>query len=171
MTTNINSILFATNLSEDCRAALGVAVYSASYYKARLILLYVIPRDERREIQEHLESLLGKEKWEAIKKEDEENAREVLIGKVSHSQISHKILQRYFEKEEINLNNPDIDWQEVVTADSNVSSAIIDQARKYGCDMIVLGAGKGFFGETSVGSVIKGVLRRSNIPVLVVPSS
>ena len=46
---------------------------------------------------------------------------------------------------------------------------ITAQAKEFDCDLIILGAKKGLFSKTSVGGIIKTVLKESKIPVTVVP--
>lgn len=170
MVARIRSLLFATNLSAECRPALSAAVASAAEYRAELVLLHVIDREVPAQIEEHFKGVLGEEKWEAMKKEHEQDARQALIGKMSPGQIGQKVLRNYCADAGIDADSCSFNWHEVVVADKNIAGAIIGQAEKHGCDMIVLGAGRGFLGGNAVGSTIKTVLRKSEIPVLVVPS-
>lgn len=170
MVAPIRSLLFATNLSDECKPALSDAVAVAAQYQADLVLLHVIDRDIPAQIEEHFEGILGKGKWEALKQEHEQEARQALIGKMSPGQIGQKVLRKYCEDAGIDAESCSFTWHEVVAADRNIPDAIIREAQKHGCDMIVLGAGRSFLGGNAVGSTIKGVLRKSHIPVLVVPA-
>ncbi|MFP4000201.1 MAG: universal stress protein [Desulfobacterales bacterium] len=169
MVAPIRSLLFATNLSEECKPALAAAVAAAAQHKAELVMLHVVDREVPTQVEEHFKGVLGEEKWEALKKEHEQDARQALIGKMSPGQIGQKVLRNYCEEAGIDADSCGFNWHEVVVADRNIANAIIDQAKKYGCDMIVMGADRGFFGGNSVGSTIKSVLRHTKIPVLVVP--
>lgn len=165
----IKSLLFATNLSENCRPALNASITMAAQYRATLVLLHVIDRDVPAQIEEHFKAALGEEKWEAIKKEHEQDAREALIGKMSSDKIGEKVMRQYCSEAGIDPASCEFNWREVVVVDNNIAGAIIGQSREHGCDMIVLGARKGFLGGNTVGSTIKGVLRKAGVPVLVVP--
>jgi nucleotide-binding universal stress UspA family protein len=46
---------------------------------------------------------------------------------------------------------------------------ILKQAGESNCDLIVMGGGEGVLAGVSVGKTIKTVLKKSKIPVLVVP--
>ena len=46
----------------------------------------------------------------------------------------------------------------------------VDQAREHRCDLIVMGASEGLLSGSSVGNNIKSVLKKSKVPVLVVPA-
>ena len=63
----------------------------------------------------------------------------------------------------------DIHSREIVVTDGDLIDEVIDQSKKYNCDMIVMGAREGIIRETAISHVIKGVLHHSRIPVLVVP--
>ncbi|MCF8025812.1 MAG: universal stress protein [Desulfobacteraceae bacterium] len=169
MVAPISSILFATNLSEECRPALETAVALATQHKADLVLFYVIAADTPDYIENELESLFGKEKWEEIKKEQEKDVEQTLTGKMSSGGLGKKALQQYCTDAGIDMDSCDFNWRHVIIADKVRSKAILSQANEQGCNLIVLGAGKAFLGGNAVGSTIKTVLRKSKIPVLVVP--
>ncbi len=169
MVAPIRSLLFATNFSDECRPALSAAVAYAAQYRAELVLLHVIDREVPTQIEEHFKGVLGEEKWEALKKEHEQDARQALIGKMSPGQIGQKVLRKYCEDAGIDAESCGFNWHELVVADRDIPGAIVNQAEQNGCGLIVLGARKGFLGGNAVGSTIKSVLRKSAIPVLVVP--
>jgi nucleotide-binding universal stress UspA family protein len=51
-----------------------------------------------------------------------------------------------------------------------VINTILDEAEKFGTDLIVVGSqSHGFLYRTFIGSVSDGVMRRSPCPVLIVP--
>lgn len=171
MVAPIKSLLFATNLSEECRPALENAVATATFHQANLVLLHVIVSDSPEYINQELKDLLGKEKWEELRKEYRENVEKSLIGKMSYSGIGQKVLQQYCKDAGIDANSCNINWRHIVSADKDLPGEIIRQATENGCDFIILGATRGFLGGNSLGTTIKGVLRQSKIPVMVVPST
>ena len=63
----VKSLLFATNLSENCRPALETAIAMATQHHAELVLLHIIDREVPGQVEEHFKGVLGEEKWEAIK--------------------------------------------------------------------------------------------------------
>jgi len=165
----IQSILFATNLSENCRAALEASVAMATQHKARLVLLHVMDREVPSHVESHFKDLLGEEKWKALIAEHEKEAHETLVGKMSSGKIGHKAMKMYCEEAGIDMQSCDFPFQEAVVADSSIVDAIIAQCGEHSCNLIVLGGQKGFFAGNAIGSVVKGVLRKASVPVLVVP--
>lgn len=171
MFTSIQTLLFATNFSEHCRPALETAKYFSEQYGVRIILLHVIDRSMPVQIDEHFKGVLGEKKWEIIKKEHEQDARDSLIGKMSSGKIVKKVLTNYRNESGVDGSDINPNWHEVVVSEKNIARTIIDQAKEHGCDLIILGSRRSFLGGGHVvGSKIKQVLQKSEIPVLVVPA-
>ena len=59
--------------------------------------------------------------------------------------------------------------REIVVTDGDVIEDILNTARQYACDLIVMGTKEGFLSHNSIGSIIKGVMRRTKVAVMVVP--
>jgi nucleotide-binding universal stress UspA family protein len=59
--------------------------------------------------------------------------------------------------------------REIVVVDGDVIDEILDQSKKYSCELIIMGAREGLIRETSISHVIRGVLHHSRIPTVVVP--
>jgi len=166
----VKSILFATNLSENCRPALEASLFMAGHYGADIVLLHVVDRDVPLQVEEHFKAVLGEEKWEELKQEHEQDAREALIGKMSSKKIVEKVMAKYKRDLGIEGTEADFNWRDVVLSDKNIDRAIVRQAMEEGCELIVMGTGKDFLGDNSLGATISGVLRKSKIPVMVVPA-
>ena len=60
---------------------------------------------------------------------------------------------------------------EIVVKEGDTIEAILKQATESQCDLIVMGASEGLLSGISVGKNIKSVLKKSKVPVLVVPAS
>lgn len=165
----MKSILFATDLSENCLSALEASISLAKQHNAGIVLLHVIARDVPGAIEGYFSSMLGDEKWKAIKEGHEQDARDALIGKMTSSKILQKVMKQYREDLGLEEASSDLDWQEVVTVDNNIERAILSQAKENECDLIILGAGRGFWGGNAIGSTIKGVMHNTDIPVMLVP--
>jgi hypothetical protein len=76
----VKKILYATDLSENARFAFAYAVSLADLYNAAITIIHVLP-----EVPELLDqSVIGyisAERWEEIKSQQMEEAKEALIGK------------------------------------------------------------------------------------------
>lgn len=165
----LSSILFATNLSENCRPAFECAASLATRYQANLVLLHVIEKMPDY-IEGRLRGLLGEKQWREMGASHESNARETLIGKKSDSKLVREALEQFCADAGIDDDACGYSSREVLVTDGDIVDEIIDKSKAHNCDLIVLGARQGLLSkETAIGPHIKGVLRRSRIPVMVVP--
>lgn len=169
MLSPIRSILFATNLSEECYPALQAAVALATQNRAILILLHVIVADTPEYIENELEGVVGKKRWKEIKREHEKDVEQTLTGKMSSGGLGKKAMQKYCKDAGIDMDSCAFDWRHIIIADKVRSETILSQVKEQNCDLIVMGTGKAFMGGNTVGSTIKTVLRKSRCPVLIVP--
>ncbi len=165
----VKTILFATNLSESLKPAFEFAVSLAIQYQANLMLLHVIDREFPGFFEKHLKDMIGEEKWQSITQEYEQDARQALIGKMSSHKLIRTALNHYCSEAGLDASGCDYQAREIVIEDENVVETIVRQADDLDCDLIVMGARKGFLTDNSIGPTVKGVLRRSRIPVMVVP--
>ncbi len=177
MNSPVSNILFTTNLSENCVPAFEFAASMAMQYKARMVMLHVI-EDMPVYAEGRLSGLLGKKQWEEIKKAHEMNAVMTLTAKKSSSSLIREALDHFCTlngfSEEAGVaeeSTPGRACRKVVVGHGDTVEEIISQAEKFDCDLIVMGAKEGnLLSKTSIGNTIKGVLRRTSIPALVVPS-
>ncbi|MBF0204941.1 MAG: universal stress protein [Desulfamplus sp.] len=168
MEREIKKILFATDLSDNCRHAFTYAASIASRYSGGITLLHVmeaIPGS----IDAMVTGFIGKEAWETIHKQHENDAKMALIGKKSNHTMIQDAMD-VFSKDTL-AKESDYTIDNILVQDGHVVDTIIETAVKYSCDLIVIGSSKGFFSSgTSLGRTAKGVLKQSKIPVMVIPS-
>lgn len=164
----ITSILFATDLSEKCRPAFEFAASMATRYQATIILLHVTEKIPGY-VESRLKGLFGEEEFEKIAKNHEKSMQEKLIAKKTSDNFIRTALEQFCFNAGIDDASCNFHSREVVIRNGEVVDEIIRQSKKYACDLIILGGRKGRLKTTSIGSVIKETLRRSKIPVLVVP--
>ncbi len=169
MVQSAKTLLFATDLSENCQAALESSISIASESHGTLFLLYVLNREIPGHVEEHLRTVMGEEKWSAMIREYEQEARNALIGKMTTGKMGQKAMRMYCTEAGIDQGRVDFQYRELVVAGSNIPGTIVSQAIENDCELIVLGAQRGIMANNSIGSVVKGVLRKSRIPVMVVP--
>lgn len=166
----IKNILFATNLSENCVPAFDFAASLATRYQATIVLLHVIEKMPDY-VEGRLMGLLGKEKWQETIDAHANDAREALIGKKSSNTLIRAALDQFCSEAGIDDDSCGYHAREIVVSSGEVIDDIISHAKKYECDVIIMGAREGFISKkTSIGPTIKGVLRGSHTPVLVVPA-
>ncbi len=166
----VQSILFATNFSPSCRAALETSISLAVQYQAKLFLLHVIEETYASPyVQRIMNDYLGQGAWESMQKDQEKSAREILIDKMSPEKITHTALQQLCEKsgnKDIHCGLPSY---YTLVDKGDVVNSILSAVEENSCDLIVMGAREGFLEHNSLGSKVKGVMRQSKIPVLFVP--
>ena len=170
MLRDIETILFATNLKKNCVSAFDFAAVLALRFQAKVVLLHVLER-----IPNYAESrivgLLGEEQWHQIMHDYDSKVRQSLIGKRSSSEMIQIALEHYCKEAGIDEASCGYQSREVVISDGDVVDSIIDNSKKHECDLIIMGDHEGLISKKAIGNTIKSVLKNSNIPVLVVPST
>lgn len=165
----ISSILFATNLTENCKPAFDYAASLATRYQATLVLLHVIEKMPDY-VEGRLRGMLGEKQWSEMAKTHADNARQSLIGKKSESRLIREALEKFCIDAGIDDNTCGYNSREIVVTDGEIVEEIIQNAEKFDCNTIILGARQGYIKKgTTIGAHIKGVLRLSKIPVTIVP--
>ena len=76
------SILFATDLSQNCQQALEFTIAMATRFKAIIYMLHVI-ENLPENVEGRLKDLLGKHQWEDLVNAQQANVRKSLLGKKS----------------------------------------------------------------------------------------
>lgn len=159
MKPNITHILFATDLSKNSAYAMVHAASLAQATGAKLHVLHVaepLSDDARITMQMFLQ--------------DKDVRRDALEMRGMHLKEILRERQKAFWAA---LPDSDRDVQDLVESIEIVegypAEVILRRANELGCDLIVLGAHDHGFTRTFLGTVAKRVLRRADIPTLVVP--
>jgi len=162
----VKKILYATDLSESARRAFAYAVSLANLYKAKITFLHVMSEDPG--MDSKLAGYIDAEKWEEIKRRNEEDARSILIGKQRNSGRS-AIGEALGQFAEAARAEQDFGMDEIVVKRGNPVDVILAQAEESNCDLIVMGThGHGLIADAVMGSTARRVLRKSRKPILVV---
>ncbi|MEJ2155690.1 MAG: universal stress protein [Desulfobacteraceae bacterium] len=171
MAKQIETILFASDLSEISRVAFGNVAMMAAQLNAKIVLLHVIEKVPE-SYEYRLKSLFGENQWNDILTDHKEEAQHALIGKVSERQMARTALSQFCrESDSLSEEGRDSAVQdEIVVVEGDVTGTILKQAEEHKCDLIVMCASKGLISGTSVGHNIKTVLKKSKVPTLVVPT-
>lgn len=169
MREGIKTILFATDLTQKCKPAFDLAVIMALQFQAKIVILHVLEKIPDY-IAGRLGGLLGEHGWNEIRRTYENETRQKLIGKRSSSKLIRKALEHYCTVAGIDDASCGYQSREVVVDDRNVVESIIENSKKHTCDLVILGGHEKPPLTKSIGSTIKSVLRKSKIPVLIVPA-
>lgn len=167
MNGNFNNILFATDLSINCRHAFTYAANLASRYRGRITLLHVM-ESVPESMDSRLKTLLGKDQWEMLKSKHEHQARTSLIGKKSTLATIHQALDSFSDP----AQNDDGQYavENILIKEGRVVKNILETALEEACDLILIGSNKTMFTEAnSLGRRTKSLLKQSRIPVMIIP--
>lgn len=167
-TKGYKTILFTSNLSTASRIAFRHAALLANQFRAKIILLHVMEQLPSN-YEGHMIGLFGQDKWHEVLKQHKEEARHALVGKVSPRQMARTALSEFYMESVTNETGYDIPGNEIVVENGEAVEIIQKVAVERGCDLIVMGASEGLLSATSVGQTIKSTLKKSKIPVLIVP--
>ena len=165
---NVKKILYATDLSENARFAFAYAVSLAGLYKASITFIHVLP-----EVPDLLDkSVVGyisEERWEEIKSQNVEEAREAIIGKRRDHLAIRDALHQFSEDVRQSGNSDGFVTDDIIVVRGNPVEEILKYSEESNCDLIVMGThGQGTLADAMMGSTARRVLRRSEKPVLVV---
>ncbi len=164
----IRSILFATDLTQNCQAAFEFTVAVATRFHATIFMLHVIEV-----LPDHMEGrakrLLGRHRWEELVDSQAEFARKSLLGKQSTDDRIREALHNFCKQEGIDDDSCDFKSRQIIISEGEIIEDILEKAVENGCDLIVLGGHPHLVTKTALGSIAKGVLKKSKIPVTVVP--
>ena len=162
----IKKILYTTDLSESGRYAFSYAASLANAYKAELSVLHVI--EEGPELDKTLVGYISEELWEKIKKQNLDEAREILVNRKRDNAAIKKCVGDFCE--EIQSNSPEEAYvaYDITIEMGHAVKKILEYAVQGSYDLIVVGShGHGTL-DTMMGDTARRIVRRSEIPVLVV---
>lgn len=164
----MENILFATNLTPDCLTAFDYAAALATRFQATLVLLHVLEKVPDY-IENRLKGMLGEKHWQETIESQVSGARAQLIGKKSSNAMIQAALSQFCQEAGIDEDACGYHCREIVVTDGEVDLDIVKTARQYHCNLIVMGTQEGFLTHNTIGATIKNVIRKSKIPVMVVP--
>lgn len=162
----VKKILYATDLSESARRAFAYAVSLANLYQAKITFLHVMSEDQN--LDSKLIGYIAADKWEEIKQRNEEDARNILIGKqrATGRALIGEALGQFAQAVRA---EQDFRMDEIVVKRGNPVDIILAQVEESNCDLIVMGThGHGVIADAVMGSTARRVLRKARKPVLVV---
>ena len=161
-------ILYAADLSESGRAAFNYAASLTNRYNAELSVIHIV--EESPELLKNLSSYMSEEFWEQIKNRDLQDAREILFARKRDNAAIRDCVGQYCEEIlPATSGEPYVTYQIIVKA-GNPVECIINEATAGNFDLIVMGRhGHGTLKDSMMGDTARRVLRRANIPTLLVP--
>jgi nucleotide-binding universal stress UspA family protein len=139
-------ILFCTDFSENCDLAFGYAYGIAKRDDGALYIIHVIPT-----VSSYVESYLGGDQWKKI---EENNWKEI------DRMLEEKYLSQIEDRSRVRA----------VVKSGREDEEILDFAKKESVDIIIVGTqGRTGIRHAFLGSVAEKIVRRSFVPVFVIP--
>lgn len=170
MSNEYKTILFTSNLSTASRVAFKQAAMLATQFGAKLILLHVMEGTPS-SYEGYVSSLFGQDNWQQVLKNNRDEAKHALVGKVTPKQMVRTVLSEFCKENDREDENYVIPSYEIIVTEGDVVEVILKKAAEFNCNLIIMGAGEGLLSGISVGKNIKSVMKKSKVPVLVVPAS
>ena len=165
----IKKILFTTDLSRQTRHAFNYAAGLAHQYGASLTILYVM-EDIPVPQSANLKAFIGSDRWKELQDSQEQHIQQVLIGKKREGALIREALGDMFTATQKELPERGLRSEEIVVTQGDTVDCISQEAEARQVDLIIMGYHpRGRLGEAIIGSVSRSVLRRSKVPVLLVP--
>lgn len=166
----IKRILFATDLSENAKHAFAYATSLANQYKAKISIIHII--DNAHSLDRRITEHISADEWKEIQERHFQEARNALIGKKQDSALIHNVLDTFCENAKSEMPSCQFEMDEIIVRRGHPVEEIIEASKKTGCDMIVMGShGYGTLKDAMLGGTARRILRRVNMPVLLVRSS
>jgi nucleotide-binding universal stress UspA family protein len=165
----IKRILFTTDLSKETRQAFNYAVGLAFQYGAGLTILYVM--EEVPQVHgEDFVDFLGKERWAEVRQSHEQEIRQLLIGKKREGSMIRSALEEMLSAAQDDMGpNRSHASDQVVVTQGDVVDCILHEIQANEIDLLVMGYhARGRLEEAIAGSVSRSVLRKVQVPVLLV---
>jgi nucleotide-binding universal stress UspA family protein len=165
----IKKILFTTDLTRQTQHAFNYAAGLAHQYGATLTILYVM-EDMPVPQSANLQAFIGLDRWKELQQSHEQQIQQVLIGKKREGTLIREALGDMVTAVQNELPEKRVRPDEIVVTQGDPVDCISQEAEARQVDLIIMGHHpRGRLEEAILGSVSRSVLRRSKVPVLLVP--
>jgi nucleotide-binding universal stress UspA family protein len=165
------NILFISDLTTNMKLVFEQAVTLATCQETEIIVLHVMEEDPSSE--KRIRMAFGEQLYEDLKSEQKNSTRNILIGKNIDALKIRQAITGFFENvapdQKSNQNNSLIK-KTLVAEGRSIIDEIISTITEENCDMIVMGCRQqGLLSEAMGDKLVRKVLKRSSVPVMVVP--
>lgn len=169
MDMEIKHILFTSDLMEGSRYVFRYAMGLADRYAAKLTILHVMqePSDT---IKGLLGGILSEDQIKELSAKHSGEAMTTLIGKSREHALIREGLELFCRDAATEAGDCRVAHDEVVITAGHAAEEIARHSVELGCDLIILGCHqRSFLKDTVMGGTLRGVLKRTSVPVFVVP--
>ncbi|MDF1524861.1 MAG: universal stress protein [bacterium] len=160
MSPDINIILCCIAMGPSAEWVMLHALQEAGVHGAKVHVLHVIPAYDAT-MAMPIVSFMGEEKFSQLVKEHKDET--VVAIKKDIEELKERIIKEHLDESVDRIRN-------IHVYEGDPELEILHMADELGVDMIVMGThSKGLTQYTFMGSVAKKVLKRSRVPMLLVP--
>ncbi len=167
------NILFVSDLSVKMKLVFEQAATLAVCQNASITVLHVMEEDPSAE--KRVRMAFGEQLYQDLKSEHKDGARNVLIGKNIDALKIRQAIAGFFQDTIQDKNDDPNDSliQKILVAEGrSIIDEIISTVEEETCDMIVMGCRQqGLLSEAMGDKLVRKVLKRSSVPVFIVPLS
>lgn len=171
MVQPVKNILFASDLSINMKQIFEHAATLAIAQNANIIVLHVM--EENQQSEKRIRIAFGEKLYKSLRSEHKDGARDILIGKNVDALRIRQAIAGFFKKTDDNKYAPDDNAliKKILVAEGrSIADEIAATVTEEGCGLIVMGCKQqGLLAEAMGNHVVRKVLKRSGVPVLVVP--
>ncbi len=159
-------ILYTTDLSESGRFAFPYAASIAHRFDANLTVLHVI---EDEDFERFLVGYGSEEIWEEIKSRNFQEAKEMLVRRKHDDTAIRSIIDQYCQETMDECDDHPYVTYDIKIKNGNEVEGIVQEAHSGNYDLVVIGKhGKNPIADALMGNTARRVVRRCNVPVMVV---
>lgn len=169
MAQPVKNILFVSDLSTNMKLVFEQAATLAATQDAEITILHVMEEDPSTE--KRVRMAFGESLYDNLKSEQKSGARNILIGKNLDALKIRQAMTGFFGKDDEEPGQGNSLIKKILVAEGrSVADEIIATAQEETCDMIVMGCRRqNLLAEVMGDKLVRKVLKRSSMPVLVVP--
>ena len=165
-------ILFASDLSTDMKVVFEQAVSLSTFSNADMVVLQVM-WEASKSSEKLVRMAFGEALYQNLKSEQKSGAQNLLTGKNVDALRIRQAIAGFLsdgQSEEAPVETDSPIEKILVTESKSVAEEVTQTAAQEGCDAIVMGCKRhGLLAEAFGDNVVRKVLRRTSVPVLVVP--
>lgn len=159
MLPSVKRILYATELTDSSISACHYAIYLAKLTGAEIHILHVTEKISPEMLIALDSYIMSQDGREKVKRSRNEVATDKLKERLDH----------FWEQQPEDVQKLKDNVASINVYEAYPAEEILKQSAELNCDLIVMGAHDKGVIHTFLGGVAKSVLRRTRIPVLIVP--
>ena len=159
-------ILYVTDLSDAGRVAFPHAASIAHTYNAELTVFHV---RESKDFEKYLVGYISEDLWEQLKTRDLEEARRILISRKRDDAAVRSSVDQFCQESIADSGGRPYVTYDVVVDGGDPVEKIVEKTHGGHYDLLVIAKhGHGAIHGGLMGDTVRRVMRRCNVPVLVV---